>query len=233
MRDDRIGMKTENHNQNRWSCPGKPGARTAFTLIELLVVISIIALLAGLVVGGAGMAGAKARISRCSSDLQRLSTAINEYKDKLGFFPPDNTNNPAQNQLFYELSGTLRTGPANSRSFQTLDTSKSITAAQVQTYFGTDGFLNANEDKQEVKSFLKFKSEQHKLINENPDIEVLVSPVPWNPKYTPVPVKDYNRKNNLLNPWRYVSTQATNNSTSFDLWVEYYSGGKLTLIKNW
>lgn len=227
-------MKTDNDNQQRWSPASKAGARLAFTLIELLVTISIIAVLAGLVVGGAAMAGAKSRVSRTSSELNQLSTAINEYKDKLGFFPPDNTNNPAMNQLFYELSGTLRTGPADTRSYQTLDNSERMSSATAQSFFGTGGFMNANEDKKEIKTFLNFKAGQHREISSNPDVEILVAAVPWNPKYGPSPVKDYGiTKNGLVNPWRYVSTQPTNNSTSFDLWVEYYSGGKLTLIKNW
>lgn len=227
-------MKTDNQNQQSESRLSAPGGQGAFTLIELLVTISIIAVLAGLVVGGAAMAGSKARISRCNSELQQLSTAINEYKDKLGFFPPDNTNNVAVNQLYYELSGTLRTGPADSRSYQTLDNSERMSSATAQTFFGTGGFLNANEDKKEVKTFLNFKAGQHAEISSNPDVEVLVSPVPWNPKYGTPPVINHGTKNNTaVNPWRYVSTQPTNNSTSFDLWVEYHSGGKTNLIKNW
>src|SRR5450759_1851770 len=79
----------------------------AFTLIELLVVIAIIGLLAGLVVAIGGPALRNARLKRASVELKSLETIIEEYKQKKGFYPPDNTSNPAQPQLFYELNGTI------------------------------------------------------------------------------------------------------------------------------
>ncbi len=60
-------------------------------------------------------------------------------------------------------------------------------------------------------------------------MDVLVVPVPWPLNRTadqPTTVPG-------LNPWRYVSTQPTNNPASFDLWAEYVEGGKVKVICNW
>src|SRR5439155_4656609 len=60
----------------------------AFTLVELLVVISIIALLAGLTVGLSGVAIRKSKESRMRGELNRLVTLIENYKAKIGYYPP-------------------------------------------------------------------------------------------------------------------------------------------------
>ena len=36
-----------------------------------------------------------------------------------------------------------------------------------------------------------------------------------------------------LNPWRYVSSNPTNNPSSFDLWAEYWQGNNKIVIGNW
>jgi hypothetical protein len=36
-----------------------------------------------------------------------------------------------------------------------------------------------------------------------------------------------------LNPWRYVSTNPTNNPNSFDLWAEIIVKGERRIIGNW
>ena len=38
---------------------------------------------------------------------------------------------------------------------------------------------------------------------------------------------------NPLNPWRYVSSNPTNNPGEFDLWVDIIVGGKTNRICNW
>ena len=79
----------------------------AFTLVELLVVIAIIGLLAALIVSGAGIASIKARTYRVQAERDALITAIEQYKAKLGYYPPDNTNSPFLNPLYYELTGVV------------------------------------------------------------------------------------------------------------------------------
>jgi hypothetical protein len=36
-----------------------------------------------------------------------------------------------------------------------------------------------------------------------------------------------------LNPWRYNSSNPTNNPGSYDLWIQLVIGGKSNLICNW
>ena len=36
-----------------------------------------------------------------------------------------------------------------------------------------------------------------------------------------------------INPWRYNSTNPTNNPGGFDLWVDIYVGGKTQRVSNW
>ncbi len=84
--------------------------REAFTLIELLVVMAIISLLAALIIPLAATATASAQKARVSTELTKLQTAIQSYKDKKGFYPPDNPigpDGPPINALFYELTGTI------------------------------------------------------------------------------------------------------------------------------
>src|SRR5215471_8225365 len=81
--------------------------RSAFTLIELLVVIAIMAILAALIIPITGAVTRAKLRSRTRAELRSIETAIEDYKTKKGFYPPDNPNNNSYlNQLYYELSGT-------------------------------------------------------------------------------------------------------------------------------
>ena len=82
----------------------------AFTLIELLVVIGVIVILAGLSFPAMQAVQRAQAIHRAQAELNQIQTAIQTYKTKLGFYPPDNTNNWYVNQLYYELMGTTYQG---------------------------------------------------------------------------------------------------------------------------
>lgn len=210
----------------------------AFTLIELLVVISIVGLLAAMVVGGASMVGAKNRLSRLKAEMAEYTTAIESYKDALGSYPPDNPVNPALSPLFYELSGMV-VDNANAR-FRTRNSSEVVTAADIKTFFGIDGFQNATPDPEKVRTFVNLKSGRYKEIGApnsgTPDIEVLASPAPWRKVQIPVHplLPQVAQPAPTVNPWRYLSPQnATNNPGSFDLWVDYVEGREVRRLGNW
>src|SRR6266498_367337 len=63
---------------------------TAFTLIELLVVIAIIAILAALIFPAAAAIKRRATLTKVQTEMKQVATAIDFYKEKLSFYPPDN-----------------------------------------------------------------------------------------------------------------------------------------------
>ena len=196
----------------------------AFTLIELLVVIGIIALLAGLVVALAPLATAKQRIKKTQAELAQLETVIEVYKEKKNYYPPDNQlvpNNPSMNQLYYELVGTTNNGT----DFVTLSGKDSIQSAVMQAQFGVTSFNNSTKatkgsDDFDVKNFHTSLKEDRQTRVIAPGVRVLVSPVEGPNKQQ-------------INPWRYVSSNPTNNPNSFDLWADIIVGGKTNRISNW
>lgn len=216
----------------------------AFTLIELLVVIAIIGVLASLIVGLSGLASKKMRESRIRAELNQLVTAIESYHARFGHYPKDNVVNtspvvvdPVINPLFYELTGTVVNN--STKEFRAVEGGGFINAAEVKTVFRVEGFVNASTDPKQVKSFVRFKAKQYDKPS-NSNVELLVVPVPWPLRLSPpghtVPSVQFQRG---LNPWRYVSTNPTNNPTTFDLWAEYVDGmksnnvPKIRIICNW
>lgn len=207
--------------------PNRKEIATGFTLVELLVVIAIIGLLAGLIIGLAGVVNKKKQLARVNVELKALETAIESYKEKLGSYPPDNTNNCARNQLFYELAGTTLEGPPGATYFQlTVIGNERIPQNQVATYFTVGGFANSGTSLENVHNFLKSGLLKHAQINATPPIQVLTVPVDG-----PNPLTDVSGK--PVNTWRYVSTNPTNNPGSYDLWAEIKVGGKTNVIGNW
>jgi prepilin-type N-terminal cleavage/methylation domain-containing protein len=216
------------------------GRRNAFTLIELLVVIAIIAVLASLVVGLAGIAGRKSKEAQVRAQLNGYITAIDLYKNEFGYYPPDNvvsrtaltTNvNPAVNQLYYELTGV--TVNNQNLTFQSLSRPAPISVAAVQRVFHRDGFVHAATDPKELKFLgINWKANQVKTVMiGNDEVDILVAPTPF-PKGHPASVFPGDIAS--VNPWRYVSTNPTNNPASFDLWAEVPINNKeVRIIGNW
>ena len=64
-------------------------ARRAFTLVELLTVIVIIGILAGLIAAAVVAAVNAAKEARVRIEIGSLETALKEYKNKYGDYPPD------------------------------------------------------------------------------------------------------------------------------------------------
>jgi prepilin-type N-terminal cleavage/methylation domain-containing protein len=214
---------------------------TAFTLIELIVVIAIIGILAALVLPIAGAVAKKKQISLAQAQLKDVQTAIDGYKTKLGFYPPDNTNNFAQNQLYFELLGTFNDGAGQQpKLWTTMDHSAKIgttTTPNISTTFNVQSFANSstrtNSDDTGAAAitFLKdLTPNQIGLIDPaNQDIRILVCSVTWSQDKTPAPIP----LNPQLNPWRYNSSHPTNNTGSYDLWVDLVIKGKTNRISNW
>lgn len=178
-------------------------SRQGFTLIELLVVIAIIAALAAMVVGLWPVANRWRVETRAKTELNQLIVAIEAYKKNFGFYPPDNQNDSARPPLYYELAGWSGTQ-------QELD--------GVKTAFGVDGFVNS---KPEPKNFLaNLKPRGYAAIpGRFPQTLVLAFPAIG-------PAGEFNA-------WNYRSTRPTNNTETFDLWLDVILGGKTNTIGNW
>ena len=240
----RSQLKALNQRDGFAPCIRTSPSKEAFTIVELLVVISIIALLAGLVVGLAGMASSKSKEARVRAEMNQLIADIDGYYAVFRQYPPDNvidpgkkTVNPHINQLYYELTGTVVKRPDKDKDdrfvFEIPGSEETLPAQTVLSLFHAEGFINAAMRAAEIRYKASFRSSQRRRINP-PPTEVLAIPVDW-PKGVPNPAFPSGSNPELLriNPWRYVSTNPTNNPGSYDLWAEYVIGRKTNVIGNW
>jgi len=205
----------------------------AFTLIEMLVVIAVIAILAAMIFPVAGVVKTNRIKKRAMVELAGIQMAIEDYKSKLGFYPPDNPLLPATNQLYYELIGTT----LNNGIFQTRDGGAQIAnnAAGFQAAFGPGtslvGFMNCTkgaggDDAAPSQQFLSnLRAAQFMAVTTPITATVLGTSLEG-----PFMFQGAGGK---INPWRYNSSNATNNPGSFDLWVDVYVGSKTNRICNW
>ncbi|MCX6859961.1 MAG: type II secretion system protein [Verrucomicrobia bacterium] len=162
-------------------------------------------------------------------------------------------SNPALSPLFYELSGVYLTNAASVDGYfiprADADDGDGIRSVELQTWFGREGILNAKPYELRNRLFVTdFKEGQYAEVFRNrsdagyADIEVLavgfssdasgkrINGLAWPNNRTDHPVPS----NKGLNPWRYVSTNPTNNPGGFDLWAEIPVGrDRVKIIGNW
>ena len=201
-----------------------------FTLVELLVVITIIALLAGLIVGGAGIASVKQNRARAEAERDALILAIQSYHNDKGYYPPDNTNNPALSPLFYELTGTVLTNG----NFLSTGSQEFFKPTDVQTVFKIGGFNNSSADPtQPARNFLPSTAKTGRTAlfyisgNSGPTFTLFGLGVKG-----PSDALTNDITGRRVNPWHYVSTNPTN-SADYDLWIDVVWSGKTNRISNW
>jgi prepilin-type N-terminal cleavage/methylation domain-containing protein len=208
----------------------------AFTLIELLVVIAVIAILASMIFPVTGAMKKRATRVRAQAELAQVEAAIERYKAKHGFYPPDHPGNPVINQLYFELLGTTNWGAGVNKWYQTLDGSAQTNYVGLTNTFGpnVEGVVNSSmagggDDGPVATAFLTgLKPTQvGELL---PGVKLLACSVPW--PYDPA-TPDYPTTKSGLNPWRYVSSSPTNNPASYDLWVDILIAGETNRICNW
>jgi prepilin-type N-terminal cleavage/methylation domain-containing protein len=200
-----------------------------FTLIELLVVIAIIAILAALLLPVGAKIQQNAAKSRARAELMKVDSAINDYKTKLGHYPPDNTNSNFlwRNQLYYELLGCRRSGA----NFVTLDGASQVSATDLAAYFNASGIVNTSvggggDEGGTAQPFLKeIKQGQYDDIMVSGTARARVLGVSLD---GPVPTMI-----GKITPFSYNSSSPTHNINSFDLWVDVKIGGKTNRINNW
>jgi type II secretory pathway pseudopilin PulG len=194
------------------------------------MVIAIIGIISGIVLGVMPGVMQKKTIARVQTELTQLQAAIEYYKEKHGFYPPDSSNLVTRPPLFYELVGTRvePRGPGGVNAiYHPLNNEGQISSADIPSAFpGVKGFFNSSEDASEVKNFYPtIRSSQYARDPDNTNAIVLVVPAKG-------PDGDFN-------PWRYVVAKPSgganpiNNPDSFDLWAEVVYGGRTNVIGNW
>ncbi|MBI5775564.1 MAG: type II secretion system protein [Verrucomicrobia bacterium] len=205
-----------------------------FTLIELLVVIAVMGILAGITISVLGPISDTKKRKGMEADLKRLVTAIENYKAKFHHYPPDN-NDPRNfdrdwmHPLYYELTGTL---VVNTTQFQPVDGVRQALdggpGAHTETFLGVRGFVNSSTKRPDVKVFLTDLRPVHLAqARTGPDIYLLTAAVPGPNKNLVTP------GGQPFNPWRYNSSNPTNNPGKFDLWAEVVIGKQTNVIGNW
>jgi prepilin-type N-terminal cleavage/methylation domain-containing protein len=206
-----------------------------FTLIELLTVISIIGVLAALTFPVLTGIRRQQKIRNAQAEMAQLETAIDRYKAAEGFYPPDNPKDPRYNQLYYELTGTINTNQTTP-AYQSLASGLTVLASDVPNTFFVGGFMNCTkpgggEDVSAAKNFLpELRPNQYGVVsnynNTVPATILLVSVGGPDPTYKPFGALG-------VNPWRYNSSNPTNNPGAYDLWVQLSISGRTNLICNW
>jgi prepilin-type N-terminal cleavage/methylation domain-containing protein len=73
-----VNKKTSKRNHDK-----------GFTLVEMLVVVLIIVILAGMISAAAIRGLHRAKVARITVEIQRLSQALDQYKQQFGEYPPD------------------------------------------------------------------------------------------------------------------------------------------------
>lgn len=136
-----------------------------FTLIEIMVVIVIIMILAGIVVAAAKYVQTRAARSRAEAEIAMMETALENYKNDNGVYPPTLAGRPANaSTLPYGNSPVLYTalagGPGNPKTYFTFKRNQihavSATQTNIVDPFGTPYSYYCNPGAADQKNGVTF-----------------------------------------------------------------------------
>ena len=131
--------------------------------------------------------------------------------------------------------------PPGSPTYQSLDDPSllPLSQANVSAVFGVNGFMNCSkpgsaEDAPAARNFLPgLKLDQMTIFTNssapNNPIKLIITAVGGpDTTYHPLGAGAIG-----INPWRYNSSNPTNNPGAYDLWLQLSISGKTNLICNW
>ena len=201
----------------------------------------------GLVLLGFGIAGSLYARSRraarereatarlcleASRQRDRLISAIQEYKQSLGFYPPDHVLCQAPlavdavtNQLLYELLGTVH--DVTNDAFIPSGFPQ-ISAALVKEFFGTESIRNSVEQPEQSRHFLDAANTMAVSAVKR---EVPVGLIAIWPNWAGMEADLYPYFE--VASWRYNSSSPEHNVGGFDLWLEIRTSRTNIVVKNW
>jgi prepilin-type N-terminal cleavage/methylation domain-containing protein len=200
--------------------------RHAFTLIELLVVIAVMALIAAMIFPVTGSIKRRQYLSTASAELEQIKTALDNYKNQYGVYPPANPSNPVLNPLYYELTGVTNVAA----NYRTLDNAATIAVTTYNNTFNVGGAINCakpggDAEAAKATSFLP-SLKPNRIGTTAAGINVLITSMRGpDAAYMPLNVPD-------VNPFRYAYP-GTNNPNAYDLWIDLRISGKTNRICNW
>lgn len=213
----------------------KPAGRgaVAFTLVELLTVMAIIGVIASLTVVGLAQAQFKKDEAAVKAQHAKLVSALEDYKKQFGTYPPDNavvaSNAPHWNPLAYELGGVRRAGVTFVSELDPTHTITNVGPAQVNAYFGLQGFVNVTPAGGKARSFLTSSGSGQGAT--------VVSLTNGTPGMGPAMLLQVNAQHPAggVNVWRYrFAPVGGHNPKTYDLWAEYRKrGGGTNIYGNW
>jgi type II secretory pathway pseudopilin PulG len=204
-----------------------------------LVVVGVIVVLAAMTFPAMQAVQRTQAVKRAQAELSQIETAIETYHTKLGFYPPDNTNNWIVNQLYYELMGTTLTTISGQLAYQTLDGSATLATNAFQTAFGrytqVTGFMNsakpgAGDDTPNAVKFLVGLKDGQSLAITN---GTSTTPIWLLGSSMSGPTVFAGTGKGAIVPYGYNSSSPQHNPKSFDLWVDIIAGAKTNRISNW
>ncbi len=165
--------------------PRRP-TRAAFTLVEVLMVVAIIGILAGLIIPAVSMALTAVKRKAIALEVQAIASAVEQYKNKYGDYPPDGSNQAAFERHFRKIFTQIQPSeftvlyanvnpPAGSPATVVMDPAEALvfclggySSNPVQPFTGTGGPLSLvpgststyqyNTDR--TNAFMEFKQNQ-------------------------------------------------------------------------
>jgi prepilin-type N-terminal cleavage/methylation domain-containing protein len=195
-----------------------------FTLIEMLVVIAIIGILAGLLLGVLPAIQEKKIRSRVKTELTAVETVIESYKQKKGFYPPDNITNPPAPYsmytnlppLYYELTSTPVPLPLQPQAQQ----------------MGIKAIVNAGtEDSQNFYNNLR-PAQIGEIDSTGKIIPPGSAPPDTGVRFLGIKTRGPNDEPFVLLGYDSHSSDRHNHE-AFDLWADVKIGGKVIRVGNW